>query len=433
MPDTQAAVVTLVVPQISVKMRATMYQPPVDHDYERIEMSEPIEINANPRISPLNDRTAIAPSGNRVTFTSEKGINNFKIEQNPPPYNSVGVRYNRFLASNEISFETSAYNPQKSVEVLQRFHTALDFSELTSRELQIFPTMPVTEKVPTIPDMSEGKILAHGFLDKVLDLTEIEAKDQEFLVNLIQRNFMQFNADGTEGIQSDINEVDSLTKKISVSQASSNQSKGSDFLQSFFLFDYSDKLQSGDFVRSAYLNLTISAHFGERTITSNAFHGCSSLLGDLRINPRKFEAVRVKKAFPVSYMNGTLADSRFLYDGTNQWSSYFGTGPDDVDRATNSVFTISEPMKRGQTLRINITNLLQDAVDNHGSVLRFALRPVQSYYHRYIVPNETANGVGNHWFEFERDTENRPHVTLDITPSKDSTGERLARLRRGEF
>lgn len=398
-----------------------------------IPPTTPNEGNPNPRISPLNNRDTVSSTGNIVRATSEQGVNNFKIEQNPAPYNSVGVRYNRFLSGNDITFETNRYDQTKSVEILQRFRTSLDFSDLTDEDLQISPVKPLTERVPTIPDMTEGKILAHGFLNDVVDLTEIEAKEQEFLVNLIQRNFMQFDADGKDSTQSSIEDLDSLKKKIPVVTASSVQSKGSDFLQSFFLFDYSDKLQSGDFVRSAYLNLTISGHFGERTITSTAFNGCSSLLGKLRINPRKFEAVRVKKAFPVSYMNGTLADSRFLYDGTNQWSSYFGTGPDDVDRATNSVFTISEPMKRGQTLRINITNLLQDAVDNHGSVLRFALRPVQSFYHRYIVPNESENGVGNHWFEFERDTENRPHITLDITPSKDSTGERLARLRRGEF
>ena len=394
---------------------------------------KPNEVNQNPRISPLNNRDAISSTGNIVRATSTRGVNNFKIEQNAAPYNSVGVRYNRFLSSNEISFETKTFNKQKSVEVLQRFHTELDFSQKTDRQLFTEATKPLLEEVPTIPDITESKILSQGFLDKVVDLTEIEAKDQEFLVNLIQRNFMQFDADGKDSTQSSIEDLESLTKRIHMGEAGSNQSKGSDFLQSFFLFDYSDKLQSGDFVRSAFLNLTISAHFGERTITSPAFNGCSTLLGKLRINPRKFEAVRVKKAFPISYVNGALPDSRFFYDTNKAWSTYFGTGPNDVDRATNSVFTISEPMKRGHTLRINITNLLQDAVDNHGSVLRFALRPVQSFYHRYIVPNEIENGVGNHWFEFERDTENRPHITLDITPSKDSTGERLARLRRGEF
>ena len=393
----------------------------------------PQEVNPNPRISPLNNRNAIAPSGNSVKFTTDKGINNFKIEQNAAPYNSVGVRYNRFLATNDISFETKVYNQQKSVEVLQRFHTELDFSQKTDRQLFTEATRPLKEEVPTIPNMTQSQILSHGFLDNVVDITEVDAKKQEFLVNLIQRNFMHFNADGKDGIQSDISELDSLKKKVFMGEAGSKQSKGSDFLQSFFLFDYTNKLQSGDFVRSAFLNLTISGHYGERSITSPAFNGCSSLLGPLRINPRKFEAVRVKKDYPISYVNGDLDDARFFYDTNKGWSSYFGTGPNDVDRATNSVFTISEPMKHGFNLRINITNLLQDAIDNRSSILRFALRPVQSFYHRYIVPNEVENGVGNHWFEFERDTENRPHVTLDITPSKDSTGERLARLRRGEF
>jgi hypothetical protein len=393
----------------------------------------PNEVNPNPRISPLNDRNAIAPSGNSVKFTTDKGINNFKIEQNAAPYNSVGVRYNRFLATNDISFESKVFNKEKSVEVLQRFHTELDFSQKTDIQLAREPSRPVKDKIPTIPTMNESQILSLGFLDNVVDVTEIDAKEQEFLVNLIQRNFMHFNADGQDGIQSDISELDSLKKRVSMSTAGSNQSKGSDFLQSFFLFDYTNKLQSGDFVRSAFLNLTISGHYGERTITSPAFNGCSSLIGPLRINPRKFEAVRVMKDFPISYANGDLEDSRFFYDTNKGWSSYFGTGPDDVDRATNSVFTISEPMKHGFNLRINITNLLQDAIDNRSSILRFALRPVQSFYHRYVMPNEVQNGVGNHWFEFERDTKNRPHITLDITPSKDSTGERLARLRRGEF
>ena len=65
---------------------------------------------------------------------------------------------------------------------------SLDFSDLTDEDLQISPVKPLTEKVPTIPDMTEGKILAHGFLNDVVDLTEIEAKEQEFLVNLIHGN-----------------------------------------------------------------------------------------------------------------------------------------------------------------------------------------------------------------------------------------------------
>ncbi len=392
-------------------------------------MSTPEEINPNPQISPLN-KTTLFDTGLNTTVDFK---NHFFKEQNAAPYNSVGVRYNRFLASNDIKFERKAFNKDLDTEHLVRFITNLDFSSLSERELFTKIVFPTKDAIPVPPTARLSEMINKATLKDVVDLTKIEGDEQEFFTNLIQRNFMQFNAEGTGGIQSDVSDLDSLTEEVPLSTASSNQTKGSDFLQSFFLFDYSNKLQSGDFVRSAYLNLTISAHFGERTITSNAFNGCSSLLGDLRINPRKFEAVRVKKAFPISYVNGALPDSRFFYDTNKAWSTYFGTGSNDVDRATNSVFTISEPMERGHTLRINITNLLQDAVDNHGSVLRFALRPVQSFYHRYIVPNEYENGVGNHWFEFERDTENRPHITLDITPSKDSTSERLARLRRGEF
>jgi hypothetical protein len=392
-------------------------------------MSTPEEISPNPQISPLNNTTVFDTGlSTTVDFKSH-----FFKEQNAAPYNSVGVRYNRFLASNGVKFERKAFRKDLDTEYLVRFNTNLDFSSMTERELSTHVLCPTEDAIPVPPTARLGEVINKGTLKDVVDLTKIEGDDQEFLTNLVQRNFLQFDEDGQDTIQGDIKDLDSLREEVPLAIAASDQTKGSDFLQSFFVFDYSDKLQAGDFVRSAHINLTISAHFGERTISSAFFNGCSSLLGPLHVNPRRFEVVRVTKDFPISYVNGDIKDSRFFYNNDKSWSTYFGTGFDDVDRATNSVFVIDEPMKRGQTLRIDITNLLQDAIDNRGSILRFALRPVHSFYHRYIVANEIDNGVGNHWFEFERDTENRPHVTLDITPSKDSTSERLARLRRGEF
>mgnify|MGYP003145728956 FL=1 len=88
------------------------------------------------------------------------------------------------------------------------------------------------------------------------------------------------------------------------------------------------------------------------------------------------------------------------------------------------------PIKRQMSLKIDVTNILQDAIDNESGVFRAVLRPVLKTYERGFVTQTIDTGVGNHWFEFDRET-NPPSISFQIDPSENSTPERLSRLRRG--
>ena len=69
------------------------------------------------------------------------------------------------------------------------------------------------------------------------------------------------------------------------------------------------------------------------------------------------------------------------------WGSYFGTGTPDTKTDGSgadikSVFTIRGRKKRGEVISVDITNMVQDALDNDADgILRFVLRPKGSTYH----------------------------------------------------
>jgi hypothetical protein len=212
--------------------------------------------------------------------------------------------------------------------------------------------------------------------------------------------------------------------------------KGKDFLQSFFHFDLSTgdfALESGDFVEDAILRLKIKSHFGEREIPSATFVSSASLNGELRVNPRKFEILPVKKDYDLDYTLGNVTDSRFNYSATQSWDTFFGTGTEDVDVNNKVEFTIDRPLKQDEVLSFDLTKIVQDAVDNRSSIVRFVIRPVQDIYDRRLEDVNPYNGVGNHWFEFHRekaDVDKRPDLIVRVNPSRLSTPQRRARFRR---
>ena len=216
-------------------------------------------------------------------------------------------------------------------------------------------------------------------------------------------------------------------------------------MQSFFFFDFSSgdfKLESGDTVENATINLKIFSHFGERTISSGVMQGASSLFGPLRINPRVFQVIRITKEFDRTLCNGEVDNPEARFEtGGNYFDSYYGTSGADVDENVVSEFTISEPMKKGQLLKIDITEHLQDAIDNRSGKLRFAIRPkMVSYGRNGSLSGSTHNkdpdsggfGVGNHYFEFERGVreDEQPRISVRLRLKADSNGLRRARFQR---
>ena len=181
------------------------------------------------------------------------------------------------------------------------------------------------------------------------------------------------------------------------------------------------------------MNIFITSHFGERQVDYFSMPHLSSLEGPLRINARKFDIVKVKKAITRNYAEGNVANSRFFFGPnkeTDEFDSFYCTGNDDVDLTVSSRFVVDSPMKEGFNLKIDVTNILQDAIDNESGVFRAVLRPVLKTYERGFVTQTIDTGVGNHWFEFDRET-NPPSISFQIDPSENSTPERLSRLRRG--
>jgi len=94
-------------------------------------------------------------------------------------------------------------------------------------------------------------------------------------------------------------------------------------------------------------------------------------------------------------------------------------------------------MSQGDIIEIDITQLLQDAIDNRSSVLRGVLRPVSNYTtdgSGYSLGNEGyvsegGFGQGNHWFEFFDEPGNRPQIEAQIELSPDSSDKRILAFR----
>ena len=387
------------------------------------------------------------------------------------PFNQVGFRNNRFLFDRTLdcSFFTGVGENNENIEI-QNPITQLSFDYIDPKGINKFNTKPEPQSdtpplyatytkpghiliadenapnntgfkhfpsfendvKPELGGKNTNTLVALGKLN-LLDFPRFDSAKQDFLVNLIQNGFLKFDSEGKDPGVVDKTELSQFVKRVRTGVAVSEGNRGSDFLQSFFVFDFENNFVSGDRVRKAYLNIFITSHFGERQVDYFSMPHLSSLEGPLRINARKFDIVKVKKAITRNYAEGNVADSRFFFGPnkeTEEFDSFYCTGNDDVDLTVSSRFVVDSPMKEGFNLKIDVTNILQDAIDNESGVFRAVLRPVLKTYERGFVTQTIDTGVGNHWFEFDRET-NPPSISFQIDPSENSTPERLSRLRRG--
>jgi hypothetical protein len=289
------------------------------------------------------------------------------------------------------------------------------------------------------------------------------ARDEraEFFTELFQRGFLKFSSDGKESQQPDVDleQLVATPRDFPFENKHSAQLVGKNvhntLHQSFMVFDYSkgtQKLESTDTIVSATLRLKVKSHFGERSIPSHLFASqLTSLFGDLKCEPRIFQVARVKKEIATfnasSDKTGSdkqnrnpLAPNTLRFDPSNtfsKWETPYGVGSKDVDITKASEFTISEPMKEGQFIDIDITDLLKDAIENRSQVLRLVIRPKSEYpdtglFHigndGYVA--EGGFGQGNHWFEFFDEPGDRPQVIVKATLSPTSSRSRINSFKK---
>ena len=374
-----------------------------------------------------------------VRISRVKGFFNSKVrtiggiinEVNEKTSNSVGVRFNRFILSDEFRL-THPGILISYPNFINKFIKAEFPKKLLRGSNYLIDTKA---EIPSVDGVSRTQVLSSAKFSG-FDTTKYEPDFQLFFTNLIQRNFMQFSSEGQDNTNfADIGQINDFKQDIPLGTILDGANKGSDFLQSFFHFDVSQgdfALQSGDHVRSAKLKIVVKSHFGERSIPSSSYPSSSSLFGPLRVNPRKFQYAAVSKPYTANYVQGAEGD-RFLYNETNGWDSYYGTSGNDIVSDTLKEFTISKPLQKGEVLEFDIKDIVQDAIDNRSSIVRIAMRPKLSIYDRVQQNENLKNGVGNHWFEFYRDPdfpELLPSIDVRITPNKDSTPQRRARFLR---
>ena len=375
------------------------------------------------------------------------------------PFNSVGMRYNRFITSPTIGFDFFIRGQEKNA-LYKNLRRDLDFSvsgitpdtgikdygtnpnglspvvisppNVADNLNHSFKELKTIEPLPLIDGITKDTIIGNSRFVDAIDCAVFDSDKQEFIVNLIQRNFLMFNEKGEESSTAKLSDLESLSRDVPLGRALNQMSRGRDYLQSFFHFDFSNgdlALQTGDHISSGVLSLEIQSHFGERTNLSGKLTETASLFGPLRINPRYFEVVKVTKDYGLNYAKGEIDNSTQKYSDTEFWSSYYGS--QDVDRSVRSVFKIDKPMKQGEKLYIDIANLIQDAVDNESGVLRFVIRPLIRSYDQFLRSIDLDTGVGNHWFEFYREDDRSPEIQLGLIPSPDSTAARRHILSRG--
>ena len=189
------------------------------------------------------------------------------------------------------------------------------------------------------------------------------------------------------------------------------------FFQEFYHFDLEAfGCRTGDLITDAKFHIPVAEHCRQRmgNLWAN-FHTHGSVLfpqgplppkGDeivdaigqysLQPNPScfndlysTFEVVGMSADYgnlttfgTAGYTTGNPASGSFT-----AWGSYFGTGTPDTKTDGSgadikSVFTIRGRKKKGEVISVNITNMVQDALDNDADgILRFVLRPKGSTYH----------------------------------------------------
>jgi hypothetical protein len=346
------------------------------------------------------------------------------------PKTNVTYRENPLLEQTEY---------QQTVERIQNMDSA--------ETLGFFGTYPYFQVAPYVYNMSSTQF-EH----------DVNAR---FFTDLLQRSFLQFSADGTPSNVTNIDVNQFLDNPVDFPYYAQHtpshiaKNNNNTLHQSFMVFDYSkgtQKLETDDTIVSATLRLKVKSHFGERSVASYMFASqVTSLFGDLKCEPRTFEVARVKKEianFNVSSdKTGVDKDTKVAISPTPnrfnpsdtfaKWDTPYGTGPKDIDTALTSEFTISEPLKEGEFIDIDITELLRDAVANRSQVLRLVVRPKAAYTDdgkinigNDVYVSQGGYGQGNHWFEFFDETGDRPQVIVKAMLSPTASRSRINSFKK---
>ena len=236
------------------------------------------------------------------------------------------------------------------------------------------------------------------------------------------------------GFPIDAKSLDSLSEGVS----------GSNFFsQQFFRYDLTRNdgasgpgLTAGDTITKATLVMTVNSHIVDRH-SAPAFLGDTNSVvkGPASVQRRIFEAVHVNATYDADfgkYLSGTS------WGHTYGWETFYGTTGGDVDLSTSSTFTVDKPLKHGDKIKFDVTDIAAKALSNSSfeGIMRFAIRPKANQYGVTGMSSgppttkSSSSGLGLHFVGIDR-TINKPQLILNFRPSNNSTKERLARLRRG--
>ena len=215
------------------------------------------------------------------------------------PFNQVGFRNNRFLFDRTLdcSFFTGVGENNENIEI-QNPITQLSFDYIDPKGIKKFNTKPEPQSdtpplyatftkpghiliadenapnntgfkhfpsfendvKPELGGKNTNTLVALGKLN-LLDFPRFDSAKQDFLVNLIQNGFLKFDSEGKDPGVVDKTELSQFAKRVRTGIAVSEGNRGSDFLQSFFVFDFGNNFISGDRVRRAYLNIFITYRY----------------------------------------------------------------------------------------------------------------------------------------------------------------------------
>jgi hypothetical protein len=338
---------------------------------------------------------------------------------------------------------------------LNEFSLSVDYSDTSAK----FSELTDKEMIANFSSLKYFQVAPYKFN---VNKNAFEQDNQaEFFAELLQRGFLQFTPDGgsNAGDAKALQQFQELSSDFPYQNDKIAQTicknVHNTLHQSFMVFDYSigsQKLESTDTIVSATLRLKVKSHFGERNIPSHIFRSqLTSLVGDLECEPRVFEVARVKKEiskFSASsdkhgseqQVNAARSPSAISFDPsdfTKKWDTPYGTGPKDIDVTRTSQFTIDKPLKQGDYIDIDISELLRDAIKNRSQVLRIVIRPKSNYDDTGFIHigndgyvSEGGNGQGNHWFEFFDEPGDRPKVIIKATLDPSSSRSRINSFKK---
>ena len=430
----------------------------------RLKTSDPVPvINRNYEVPDQLDNKFIFAGFNRIARfikTSLSGIGARAFRNNT----SLRKRFKTKEVSSNETFPSIKKRVTNTISTREPPPSTTDISKASGR-----PVGDDDGLEQRLNAMSDQEVVGHFSSVRYLSMYPFDIDrgndqkrnndDAQFFTYLLQRSFLQFTEDGKPSEPSaDLDVLNSTPNAFfRLSHTHGVQTEINNTLhQSFMVFDYSkgsQKLEADDTIVSATLRLKVKAHFGERNIPSHEYASqLTSLFGELQCEPRQFEVVRVKKEISNTDISSDKTSKRKELvrkphaptttnfdssDNFKKWETPYGTGPKDVDVSLVSDFTISKPLKVGEFIDIDITEILRDAIKNRSQVLRIVVRPKSDWNDEGKViighdgyMSEGGYGLGNHWFEFFDEPGDRPQVIVKATLTPTASRSRINSFKK---